>query len=125
MIRALWDVTWLAVLIAVGAECGILFSHLYHIRGATLLLAWGFAYTGAAGFVGFGLVNRILLRSAIQFGGVGGLFILAGASMVIGEVALPFVIVWRVSTVLHHLILVVRRFMRSRRGTANATGLAG
>lgn len=125
MIRALRDLTWLAILIAVGSECGILFSHLFHIRGATVLLTWVSAYTGAAGFVGFGLVNRILLHSAIRFGGVGGLLISAAASMVIGDVALPFVIVWRVSTVLHRLIIVVSSFVRSRRAAANATALAG
>lgn len=56
MIRALRDLAWLAVLIAAGTELGVLFEHVAYVRGTT----WAFAYTGAALFVGFGLVNRLL-----------------------------------------------------------------
>lgn len=123
--RALWDPLWPAVLIAVGAELGMLFSHLFHLREGTVALTWVSAYTGAAGFVGFGLVNRILLHSVIRFGGVGGLFILVGASMVIGMFTLPFVIVWRVSTIPRRFVPFVGRLARSRRATANAPVVAG
>lgn len=121
MIRALRDLAWLAVLIAAGAELGVLFGHVMYVRGTT----WAFAYTGASLFVGFGLVNRLLLHTVIRVVGPVGLFAVFIASIVVGDVALPFVIGWRISTVFQHLFLIVVRFGRSRSDIANVKALAG
>jgi len=53
------------------------------------------------------------------------LFVLLIASIVVGDVALPLVIGWRISTVFHHLFLIVVRFGRSRSDIANVKALAG
>ena len=119
MIRALRDLAWLAVLIVAGVEFGVLFSHVVYVRGTT----WAFAYTGASLFVGFGVVNRLLLHTVIRVVGPIGVVGLLIASIVVGDVALPFVIVWRVSTVLHQLVLVLSCHGRSRHGAANVQAL--
>jgi len=121
MIRSLRDLAWLPVLIVAGAELGVLFGHVVYVRGTT----WAFAYTGASLLVGFGLVNRLLLHTVIRVVGPVGLFALFIASIVVGDVALPFVIGCRISTVFHHLFPIVVRFGRSRRDTANVNALAG
>jgi len=121
MIRALRDLAWLAVLITAGAEFGVLFGHVVYVWGTS----WAFAYTGASLFVGFGLVNRLLLHTVIRVVGPVGLFAVFIASIVVGDVALPFVIGWRVSTVFHHLFLIVVRLGRSRSDIANVKALVG
>ena len=120
MMRALRDLAWLAVLVAVGVEFGVLFSHLVYVRGTT----WAFAYTGASLFVGFGMVNRLLLHTVIRVVGPIGVVGLLIASMVVGDVTLPFVIGWRVSIVLHQLFLAFSCHGRSRHDAANVRALA-
>ena len=120
MIRALRDLAWLAVLIFAGVEFGILLSHVVYVRGTT----WAFAYTGASLFVGFGVVNRLLLHTVIRVVGPIGVVGLLIASMVVGDVALPFVIVWRVSTVLHQLVLALFCDGRLRHDVVNVQAIA-
>ena len=119
MSRALRDLAWLAVLIALGIEFGLLLSHVVDVRGTT----WAFAYTGAALLVGFGLINRLLLHTVIRVVGPMGAFGLLIASLVVGEVALPFVVGWRVWTVMYLLFHGLSRFGRTQRDAAKVQAL--
>ena len=121
MSRALRDFAWLAVLIGLGIEFGLLLSHVVFVRGTT----WAFAYTGAALLVGFGLVNRLLRHTVMRVVGPVGVFGLLIASLVVGEVALTFVIGWRVWTVLYLLFHRLSRFGRSPRDAAKIHALQG
>jgi len=110
MIRALRDLASLAVLIAVGVELGVLFGHMVYVRGTT----WAFAYAGASLFVGFGLVNRLLLHTVIRVVGPFGLFGLLITSIVVGNVALPLIIG-----------CVYRRFFMSSYSSSFVSGVYG
>ena len=111
-LRASLDFVLLAVLIALGAVLGYaVLGYLTHVppapvRGVSIthfsalqaheISLFG-AYAGAALFVGFGLVNRIGRQSIFRVTGPLGFFVTLIAAYVVGLVALPGVVVWRLA----------------------------
>ena len=108
--RASLDLVFLAVLIAIGALLGYAaLGYLTHVsptpvRGIDVVrftarqsrdISLFGAYAGAALFVGFGLVNRMLRGSMFRVTGPLGLFITLIAAYLVGIVALPGVVIWR------------------------------
>jgi len=107
--RPLVDVVVLTVMIAVGLACGHALAAASTSSsapsGAVEALC---AYGGAATVVGFGLVNR-MLRSTIFVVPIGApiaLLVILVTSCVVGYVALPFVVGWRLFRVSPRPLLV-------------------
>lgn len=109
--RPFIDLAYLGLLIVIGGALGLVAAHymltappMPHLnyppptKVEGVLIQRALAYAGAATFVGFGLINR-MLRSSMFVASIDSpiaLFITLLLSVMVGYWALPGVIVWRV-----------------------------
>lgn len=96
----------LVAMLAIGALLGLGLGHAFAASSTSTisdtLLEAVRAYGGAATFVGFGLVNRMLRSSmfVVPIGAPIAWLVVLGLSSIVGYVTLPFVIAWRLGSLL-------------------------